>query len=74
VVVLGEGIHGKVETDRDELCEALRCAISDDTTIRNHVLIIPARQKEAKGVPELRRIDPLLPSDTSLNIFRVATV
>ena len=74
MVVLGEGIHGKVETDRAELCEALRCAISDDTTTRNHVLIIPARQKGAKGDLELRRIDFFVPSDTSLNNFRVATV
>jgi len=74
VVVLGEGIRGKVETDRAELCEALRCAISGDSTIRNHVLIIPARQKGAKGDPGLRHIDFLVPSDTSLNSFRVVTI
>jgi hypothetical protein len=74
VVVWGEGILGKVEIDHDELCEELRCAISDDTTICNHVLTVPARQKDAKGMPELRHIDLPLPSERGVNIFRETTI
>lgn len=74
MVVLGEGIHDKVETDHDELCEASEYAISDDTTVCNHVLTVPARQKAVKEMPVLRRIDLLLPSGTRQKVVRVETM